>query len=46
MKIREDLQLGKAFPDFELPDQDGAVRKLSELMGGCPTILVFWRGQY
>ncbi len=46
MKIREDLQPGNPFPDFELPDQDGAVRKLSELMGGWLTILVFWRGQY
>jgi len=46
MKIHEDLKPGNIFPDFELPDQDGEVIKLSELMGGWPTIIVFWRGQY
>ncbi len=46
MKIREDLKPGNIFPDFERPDQDGIIRKLSELMRECPTIVVFWRGQY
>ena len=46
MKIREDLKPETVFPDFERPDQDGINRKLSELMQGWPTILVFWRGAY
>ena len=46
MKIREDLKPGAAFPEFELPDQRGTVRTLTELMAGWPTILVFWRGGY
>lgn len=46
MKLRKDLQPGNPFPDFKLPDQDGMVQKLSDLMGGWPTILVFWRGTY
>lgn len=46
MKIREDLKPDNPFPDFELPDQDGTVQRLSDLMGRWPTILVFWRGAY
>ena len=46
MKIREDLKPGNLFPDFERPDHEGIGRKLSELMGKWPTILVFWRGCY
>ena len=46
MKIRADLKPGNPFPNFELPDQEGVVRKLGELMDGWPTILVFWRGRY
>ena len=46
MKIREDLKPGNIFPDFECPDQNGEMRKLSELMDGWPTVIVFWRGQY
>ena len=34
MKIRKDLKPANIFPDFEIPDQDGEVTKLSELMGG------------
>lgn len=33
-----------AFPDLELPDQSGTVRKLSELAGDDPLVLVFYRG--
>jgi peroxiredoxin Q/BCP len=46
MKIRQDLKPGNLFPDFELPDQDGLPHRLSDLMGGWPTIVVFWRGGY
>ena len=46
MKIRADLKPGNLFPDFELPDHEGAERRLSALMEGWPTILVFWRGRY
>jgi peroxiredoxin len=44
--MRADLQPGETFPDIELPDQDGALTKLSGLMGGFPTVLVFSRGHY
>ena len=30
--------------DFELPDHNGNLRRLSELVGGDPTILQFYRG--
>ena len=46
VKIREDLKPGNIFPDFELADQHGTMRKLNDLMRGWPTIVVFWRGQY
>jgi peroxiredoxin len=46
MKIREDLKQGGIFPDFELPNHNGEISKLSELMERWPTIIVFWRGQY
>ena len=32
------------FPDFELPDHAGNVRRLSELVAGDPTVLQFFRG--
>jgi len=32
------------FPDLELPDQAGNVRRLSELAGGDPLVLSFYRG--
>ena len=38
--------IGKAFPDFELPDQDGQPAKLSELVGKFPFILTFYRGYW
>lgn len=44
--VREDLRPGNTFPDFALPDTGGKVVRLSELMGGWPTILIFERGNY
>ena len=44
--MREDLKPGNKFPDFSLPDQEGNVSRLSQLMRGWPTILTFNRGNY
>ncbi len=44
--MREKLRPGEQFPDIELPNQDGAMTKLSGLMGGFPTVVVFSRGYY
>lgn len=40
------LSIGKPFPDFELPDQDGQSAKLSALVGKFPFILTFYRGYW
>lgn len=37
------LQVGDQAPDFELPDQDGDPRRLSELWATGPALLLFWR---
>jgi peroxiredoxin len=42
--MRDDLTPGNLFPDIELPDNTGAVVKLSDLMRGWPTIVTFGRG--
>lgn len=44
--MRDDLRPGKVFPDIELTDQDKELVKLSSLMRGFPTALVFSRGWY
>ena len=44
--MRDDLQPGNPFPDFELPNQDGTLVKLSDLMDGWPTAVVFVRGHF
>jgi len=36
------MQKGDVVPDFELPDQTGAVRKLSDLLSGGPVVLFFY----
>ncbi len=46
LPMRQDLQEGKEFPDFERPDQDGNRRKLSELLGEMPGVLIFDRGAF
>lgn len=37
------LNVGEVAPEFELPDQHGAVRRLSSLLGRQGTMLVFYR---
>lgn len=44
--MHADLKVGRKFPDFELPDQDGENRQLSKLIRGFPTVLIFSRGYY
>jgi thioredoxin-dependent peroxiredoxin len=36
------MQKGDVVPDFELPDETGKVRKLSELLEGGPVVLYFY----
>lgn len=38
MKIHPDLKPGSKFPDFELPDHEGEVFKLTQVMRGWPTV--------
>jgi peroxiredoxin len=40
------LAAGERIIDFELPDHSGNRRRLSELVGGDPTILHFYRGYW
>lgn len=40
------VQLGKPAPDFELPDQNGNVVKLSDYRGRHPVLLIFVRGDW
>src|ERR1700728_4301211 len=44
--MREDIVRGAAFPDYQLEDQAGVLRKLSELQGGTPMVLHLSRGSY
>jgi peroxiredoxin len=44
--MRPDVIPGAAFPDYELPDHTGKRRKLSELQGPDPMVLVLGRGGY
>jgi peroxiredoxin len=37
---------GAVFPDYELPDHEGTVRKLSDIQGDDPLILTLARGHY
>lgn len=39
-----DLSRGERFPDIELPDHSGNIRRLSELVGGDPAFVNFFRG--
>ncbi len=38
------LSAGHRFPDLELVDHGGSTRRLSDLVGGDPTLLHFYRG--
>ncbi len=44
--MRSDIQPGARFPDYELPDHTGRRRKLSELQGDDPMVLVLSRGHF
>ena len=44
--MHPELKIGSKFPDFELPDQTGALHKLSHLLRGFPGVLIFGRGYY
>src|SRR5258707_11387405 len=44
--MRSDIVPGAVFPDYELPDHTTKRRKLSELQGQDPTVLVLSRGGF
>jgi peroxiredoxin len=44
--MRSDIVPGATFPDYELSDHTGKRRKLSELQGPDPLVLVLSRGSY
>src|SRR4026208_1841034 len=44
--MRADIVPGGIFPDYELPDHTGKLRKLNELQGEAPLILPLARGHY
>ena len=44
--MRADIVPGATFPDYELTDHARQRRKLSELQGNDPLILVLSRGHY
>lgn len=46
LPMHPDLQVGNKFPNFELPDHNDERRKLSQLVRGFPTVLVFSRGYF
>src|ERR1041385_5473522 len=44
--MRTDIRPGAAFPDYQLPDHTGTPRRLSEIQGSDPTIIVLAREAY
>jgi hypothetical protein len=44
--MRSNLRPGEKFPDIELPNPSEQPTKLSSLMRGFPTAVVFSRGYY
>ena len=44
--MRDDIVPGAVFPDYELSDHTGRRRKLSDLQGGDPMIVVLGRGGF
>ena len=44
--MRSDIVAGGVFPDYELADQTGRRRRLSELQGSDPMIVVLSRGHF
>jgi len=44
--MRADIIAGRVFPDYELPDHTATRRKLSELQGSDPLVLILSRGAF
>jgi peroxiredoxin len=44
--MRADIEIGTVFPDYELADHTGERRKLSDVQGPDPMILVLSRGGF
>jgi peroxiredoxin len=44
--VRADIVPGGVFPDYQLPDHAGNLRRLSDLQGDDPLILTLARGHY
>ena len=44
--MRSDIIPGGVFPDYELPDHTGTSRKLSDLQGRDPLVLLLSRGNF
>jgi peroxiredoxin len=44
--MRTDIREGRQFPDYQLPDNEGIPRRLSELQGGNPMVLHLSRGGF
>jgi peroxiredoxin len=44
--MRDDIKVGARFPDYELPDHTGRKRRLSDLQGGHPMVVVLLRGAF
>lgn len=44
--MRPEIKPLTPFPDYELPDQNGRRRRLSEIQGGDPMIVVLSRGHF
>jgi peroxiredoxin len=42
--VRDDLRPGGTFPDLSLVDHAGNLRRLTDLVGGDPTFVHFYRG--
>ena len=42
----KNLKAGDTFPDFELPDENGNLHKLSDLQGANPMVLQLGRGEH
>jgi len=46
LRMRSDIVSGNVFPDYALPDHTNTVRKLSELQGRDPMVLLLSRGHF
>jgi peroxiredoxin len=42
----KDIKPGDVFPDFELPDENGILHKLSDLQGANPMVVLLGRGEH